>query len=468
MRRFAWRWLVLCSLVVGVAVAGTAAAGVEARPRYGGTLRVAMHAAPASLDPADSTQADSFARHNLTFLLFETLVTAGAGGRLHPGLASSWQASSGATLENQRWQFQLRRKVKFHDQTALTAELVAASLRVANPGWKIVTETDSVVIELEAADPELPAELALPRNAIVKRTADGKLSGTGPFHISDWQPGKKLILAASEDYWKGRPYLDAIEIEMGRSFHDQLIALELGRTDLVEVAAEQSHRVAMEGRPVAASEPVELIALLFAHDAQTPVEKSLRDALALSLDRGSIRSVLLQGTGQPAGGILPDWMTGYGFVFPADADLARARHEREEVKSAPAWTIGYDPGDSISHLLAERIALNARDAGLTLQPTTAATADLRVARIPLASNDPWIALSEVAAAAGLVRPGARGESVEELYAAEQSILATQRIIPLVHLPATYAASASLRNWRPSLDGSWDLADIWLEPGTGIQ
>ncbi len=468
MKRFAWQWVVISSLVAGAATAGTTVAGAETRPQYGGTLRVSMHGAPASLDPADSTQADSFARRNLTFLMFETLVTADAGGRLHPGLASSWQASSGPTLENQRWQFQLRRQVKFHDGTALTAELVAASLRVANPTWKIASEADSVVIELETADPELPAALALPRNSIVKRTADGKLSGTGPFHIRDWQPGKKLVLAAEEDYRKGRPYLDAIEIEMGRSFHDQLIALELGRTDLVEVAAEQSHRITMEGRPIAASEPVELIALLFAHDAQTPAEKSLRDALALSVDRGSIRSVLLQGAGQSAGSILPDWMTGYGFVFPADADLARARHEREEVKVAPAWTIAYDAEDSISHLLAERIALNARDGGLTLQPTTAGTADLRVARIPLVARDPWIALREVAAAAGQVRPAAEGGSVEELYAAEQAILATQRIIPLLHLPVTYAASASLRDWKPSVDGSWNLADVWLGPGNGLQ
>jgi peptide/nickel transport system substrate-binding protein len=467
MKRFAWRWLVISSLVAG-AVIGTAAARAESRPQYGGTLRIAMHAAPASLDPADSTQADSFARRNLTLLIFETLITADAGGRSHPGLAVSWQASSGPAPGRQRWQFQLRRKVKLHDGTALTAELVAASLHVANPNWKVTSEAGSVIIELEAADPELPAELALPRNAIVKREPGGKLLGTGPFHISEWQPGKKLVLVAEEGYWKGRAYLDAIEIELGRSFHDQLIALELGRTDLIEVAAEQSHRVAMEGRPVSASEPVELIALLFARDAQTSAEKSLRDALALSVDRGSIRSVLLQGAGQPAGSILPDWMTGYGFVFPADADLVRARHEREEAKVAPTWTVGYDPGDSISHLLTERIALNARDAGLTLQPTTAATADLRVTRIPLIASDPWIALREVSAAAGLARPTVDGGSVEELYAGEQALLATERLIPLFHLPAAYATSASLRDWTPGVDGSWDLSNVWLVPGNGMQ
>ncbi len=43
-------------------------------------------------------------------------------------------------------------------------------------------------------------------------------------------------------------------------------------------------------------------------------------------------------------------------------------------------------------------------------------------------------------------PKNEGGSVEDLYAAEQAMLATQRIIPLFHLPVTYAASASLKNW----------------------
>jgi peptide/nickel transport system substrate-binding protein len=455
MRRFAWQWLVISSLVAGVA-----AAGAETRPQYGGTLRVAMHIAPTSLDPADGTQLDSLARRNLTFLIFETLVMADAGGRLHPGLATEWQASPG----NRTWRFRMRRGVRFHDGTALTAESVAASLRFANPAWKILSEPESVVIELDAANSELPAELALARNAIVKREIDGKLSGTGAFHITDWHPGKKLFLAAEENYWKGRAYLDGIEIELGRGFHDQLIALELGRSDLVEVAPEQSHRLTTEGRSVATSEPVELIALLSADDAHTPAEKLLRHALGLSVDRGSIWSVLLQGAGQPAGSILPEWMTGYAFLFRAEADLARARLERDEVKVTQAWTVGYDAGDSILHLLAERIALNAKDAGLTLQPTTAPTADLRVVRIPLTGNAPWIALGGVATAAGLPRPARDLASVEELYAAEQSMLATQRVIPLLHVPAAYAATEAVRGWKVGADGGWDFADVWLDSG----
>ena len=445
-----WTWLAVSSLLLG---ALTAAA--ETRPQYGGTLHVTTRAA-AALDPADSSVPDSFARRSLTWLLFDTLVTVDDSGRAKPALAESWQAARG----NQRWQFRLRHGVKFHDGTPLNAEVAAASLRYVNPSWDVSADGDNLIIERDA-DPETLAELALPRNAIVKRDPD-RPNGTGPFHIADWQPGKKLVLAANDDYWRGRPFLDGVEIEMGKSFHDQMTALELGKADLVEVAPEQTHRVSQEGRRLASSAPIELLALLFTRDVSSSDEKALRDALGLSIDRGSIRSVLLQGAGQQTASLLPTWMSGYGFVFPSDADLAKARQLRNQVRSGPAWTIGYDPNDPLARLLAERIALNAKDAGLSLQPTSSVTADLHLARIPLVTSDPWIALEDIVAKAGLPALKSKGGSAEDLYAAEQSALAVERVIPLFHLPVSYAAALHLKNWVLHMDGSWDLADAWLE------
>jgi len=457
MRLFDWRWLVVSSLLF-VALAADA----EVRPQYGGTLHVTMRAAPPSLDPAaaereNGSQPDSFSRRSLTMLIYDTLVATDENGRIQSSLAVSWQSSPA----NQGWQFRLRRGVRFHDGTPLTAEIAAASLRAANPSWNVSADSDSVVIQSESSN--LMADLALPRNAIVKRNPD-KPSGTGPFHIVDWQPGKKLILAAEEGCWRGRPFLDGIEIEMGRSFRDQTIALELGKADLVEVAPEQSHRAALEGRHLANSAPVELLALLFTRDAASQQDRTLRDALAWSVERGSIRSVLLQGVGQPAGGILPNWISGYGFVFSADADLPKARRAREQIRTIPTMTLGYDGSDTVARLIAERLALNAKDAGLALQPTSATAADLRVARIPLASADPWLALAGVAAIAGLASPKAKDGSVEDLYANEQALLASQRIVPLFHLPVSYAAGATLKNWTLRPDGRLSLADAWMGSG----
>ncbi|HYM78430.1 MAG TPA: ABC transporter substrate-binding protein [Candidatus Dormibacteraeota bacterium] len=453
MRHIAWNWFVASSLLLGAL-----ALEAETRPRYGGTLHVTMRAALTSLDPADGSQPDSFARRSVTALLFDTLVSVDESGHVKPALAESWQLARG----NQRRQFRLRHGIRFHDGTPLTGEAAASSLRAANPSWVVISEGDSVIIECDSPDPAPLAELALSRNAIVKRDADNKLIGTGAFHVVDWQPGKKLSLAAEEEHWSGRPFLEGIEIEMGRSFRDQMTALELGKAELVEVAPEQTHRVSQAGHSLTSSAPTELLALLFTREASSPEGKLLREALGLSVERGSIRNVLLQGAGQPAASLLPTWISGYGFVFKAEADLPRARQLRDQVRTIPAWTIGYDGSDPLARLLAERVALNAKDAGLSLQPSASASSDVRLVRIPLAASDPWITLQELAAQSGLPAMKSKSGPTEDLYAAEQAELATGRLIPLFHLPASYTSSSGLRNWALRIDGSWDVANAWLE------
>jgi peptide/nickel transport system substrate-binding protein len=448
MKLFAWQWLAASSLLLAAVVASG-----ETRPRYGGTLRIEMRPALSSLDPADRNVPDSFGRRNVTALIFDTLVTFDDTARIKPALAESWQAAG------QELRLHIRHDVKFHDGTSLTAESVAASLRFANPSWKVMAEPDSVTIQGDFPEEELLAQLALSRNAIVKRDA-GKVSGTGPFHIVDWQSGSRLTLAAEDNCRRGRPFLDSIEVEMGKNYHDQMTALQLGRVDLIEVSPEQVRRISQEGRGIASSMPIELVALVFARGASSPEEQALRSALALSVDRTAIRDVLLQGAGEAAGSILPIWMSGYGFVFSSGVDLSKARQLRGQAATIPNWRLGYDTGDPLDRLLAERIALNAHDAGLALQTTSSPSPDLWIAHLPL-EGDAWNSLGKLADQMGVPLTKRHG-SLEELYAAEQAILKSGWIIPLLHLPASYVASPGLRNWRVRSEGTVSLDDAWLE------
>jgi ABC-type transport system substrate-binding protein len=451
MRLIAFRLLVASSLF------WPAVASAAVRPHYGGSLHVEMRAAPTSLDPADSNQADGFALRDLSNLMFETLISLDQRGEAEPALASAWQVEPG----NQRWQFFLRPGITFQDGAPLTPDAVAASLRRTNPTWKVFSEGAAVVIERDSAAPNLPAELSLPRNSIVKR--DGaKISGTGPFAVSQWDPGKKLLLTARDDYWGGRAFGDAIEIEMGKSFREQMIALDLGKAHVIELAPEQARRAAAEGRQIDSSAPSELIALVLSRDPQSSDDERQRQALALSIDRELLNTVVLQGGGEPAGGLLPNWMTGYAFLFPSSIDLDLARQVRSEIPHTTSWSLSYDPADAAARVIAERVVLNARDAGLGIQITSASGADLRIVRLPLVSIDAQIALSELAAGLGLSPPKFTSSSVDDLYNAENKLLQSQRVIPLLHLRTAYGVSNDVKNWRTSRDGSWRLADVWLD------
>ena len=448
MKRFGLLLLAASSLLTSTGAAAT-------RPHYGGTLRMMMQGAPASLDPTDPALMSSWTGRNLTRAVFDTLLILDDRGMLQPSLATAWQADSG----NQRWVLSLRNDVSFHDGSPLTAEAVASSLRAANPQWRVFTSGAQVVIETTDADPELPVELSLPRNGIAKRTP--KLVGTGPFAIEEWIPGSKLTLVARDDSWRGRAFVDRITVEMGKKLREQEIALDLGKTDLIEVAPEQARRAAAGGRQIARSSPLELIALVFTRDPQSAQEARIREALSLSIDRNAINNVLLQGGGGATGSVLPNWITGYGFLFSPDKDLTQARQIRTDIPQSISWTLAYDAVDPLARVIAERIVLNAKDAGIALRATSFGTFDVRLMRVPISTLNGGVALEKVAESMGLSPVKTNDASVEALYAEEKALLKSGRVIPLLHVPVSYAMAPNVKNWTEGRDASWCLGDVWL-------
>lgn len=443
-------WAILALLLISVASA-------ETRPRYGGTLRVEMRAAPPSLDPAAPARGDGFAQ--IAPLVYDTLVRLDPAGRPVASLASSWQQES-----EHRWRFTVRTGVHFSDGSALTPAAAVQSLHEVNPEWSLRAIGDAVVIESELPLPDLPAVLALARNSIVLRV-DGKLLGTGPFRVNDFQPGRRLTLAALEDGWHERPFVDAIDIQFNRGARDQAMDLELNRADIVEVAPDQLARLNQSGRRVFTSDPVDLLALRFSHSNLR--DGRVREAIALTVDRDSIYNVLLQRHGESAAGLLPNWITGYSFLFAAAPQVARARQLRAEAKQTVALTLVYDATDPLARLVAERVALNANDAGITLKtlPSTqnVTVPDIELVRVRLASTDPVVALAEVSRTDRLALPVPEAPPVTlpDVYRAASAALQDHWAVPIAYLPAAGAVSSRVRNWTRTRDGSWQLENVWL-------
>ncbi len=413
-----------------------------------------LQSAPNTLDlPANSAPADYWDAARVLTLVADNLVTIDTQNRARPALAVAWQSDATA----RHWQFTLRHGVKFHDGSAASAGALAQILGALHSDWNVHSSGESLAIDTGASAPSLLAELALPRNLILKRSAGGLPIGTGAFRVAEWQPGKLLKLVANEESRSGRPFLDAVEIEFGKSLRDQAIALELGKTDVIETAPQASGSNASRIRT---SLPVELMALVFSANSKAQ-DARLREALALSIDRKPIQSVLLKGAGEPTASMLPNWMTGYSAVFSAQANVQRAKLVLAESRQ-PDLKLSYDPRDPQAQLISERVALNAREAGITVQVSLSGTEDLRLVRVVMPSADPATSLLEAARQLGLPQPVVRGNAVEDLYQAEHTLLDGHTVIPLFHLPVASAAGARVRAWDPDRLGGWNLQDLWLE------
>ena len=447
MRRFNLLLLAASSVVWAVA------AQAATRPHYGGILRVAMREAPQAADPANLVQGGA---SNISRLIFDTLVVLDDRGQPQPSLAAEWQAEPG----DLRWRFSLRGGVSFSDGAAMNAAAAAASLRAANAEWKVVATGDTVIVETDVPHPAMPAELALAKNAIAHGGGQ-QPSGTGPFTVSQWLPGKHMTLIANDPYWGGGPFLDAIEVDFGKNDREQLTALDLGRIDIAEVAPENIRRARADGRSVASSNPSELLALVFAAAPRSEEESHARNALAASIDASAINNVVLQGGGNPAGALLPNWLSGYAFVFSPQTNPDRARQERALAKQSASFVLGYNALDPVAHTIAERILLNARDAGIALQLTTSGRSDMKLTRIPIASANAATALAELAKALQLPQPKWAGHTAGEIYSAEKALLQSRQVIPLIHVREGATVLPAVRNFTVRPDGSWQMQNVWL-------
>jgi ABC-type transport system substrate-binding protein len=433
MRRTVWTWLALSSLLAAPGWGAT-------RPRYGGTLVIELSGAFNLLDPSDFPA-------GISHPVAETLLGFNSRGEIEPLLAVAWQADA----DRKRWRFTLRPKVTFHDGEPLTGPsatpALLAGLKRKYPDVTITAGGQALVIQSEHAMPELLGELASGRTAVIRRSDNNPCIGTGPFRVTGWEPGRKLTLAAFEDYWGGRPFLDSVAISM---------ASARASGDVFDVPFSSSRRILAEGTRLWSSRVEELVALV-----GNGVPPAALKAVALTIAREPIVNVLTQRRGEAAFGLLPEWLSGYAFLFRTTPDLGRAR-EAAASSRLGTLTVSYSAADSFAKAVAERISLNARDAGINLQPTPAANGNLRLVRWRVESADTPTELDRLAGLLGLAEPATLdAANPSMLYDAERALLETQRVIPLVYLPVVYGLAPRVH--EKDLGSALQLANLWVDP-----
>jgi ABC-type transport system substrate-binding protein len=471
------------------------AALASTKPRYGGVLHVELLAQSATVDPRQWKvgSRDFAANERLAALVFDRLISLDNYGRFIPQLATEW--SHDASLR--RWQFTLRAGVKFSDGAPLTAADAAAALAPFLPeGLQVSASGNSVIFQSSESRPDLLELLASGRFFISRAAPDSSPLGTGAFTLDEVSKSARaaasdssatsqsstqhLHFSANESCWAGRPFLDAIDVTLGVPPLRALFDLQVGKADIVELAPDVVRRANQSNVRVWSSSPLTLYALRFDVTQPQAANEKLREALSLSLDRTTMAGVLLQKQAEPAAALLPQWLSGYAFLFRLEMDLDRAKELRASLPAnvaggtSPLRLQTDTPGD-LARLLAERVAVNARQTGLSVQPLSKASLHDANAHAPEAAEVHLFAwrFSSLSSREEL-RLLVKATHMEEIkegsfadpdrrYAWERKILEERKLMPLVALPEYAGLAPAVRDWQPNSWGEWRLADVWLEP-----
>jgi peptide/nickel transport system substrate-binding protein len=293
--------------------------------------------------------------------IFNTLVKFDADMKIVPDLATSWTNPDPTT-----WEFKLRKGVKFHDGSEMTAEDVVftfqriADDKFGSPVHKKmaavtgVTAPDAYTVRFTTEKPFAPLLTYLTNTRTstqivckkaVQAMGDAQYGltpvGTGPWKLTEWRPNEKLIFAAHTGYFEpGLPKSAVLEVPLIRDDASAINALIAGQLEFVN-AVPYGDTDRLKKMPAVAFSSVPGLNCRFAAlNIQKPPfdDVHFRRAVSMSINREAFIQAVVFGQAVPSQGYIPKALSWAYDETPhqyAQYNPARAKEELAKSKYGP-------------------------------------------------------------------------------------------------------------------------------------
>lgn len=343
----------LSLLIAGVCTLGGMAAQAQ-------ELKLALSSPPTSMDPHFY---NLFPNLNVSDHIFETLVAMDPDSRIIPRLAESW-----TLVNNLTWEFKLRKGVKFHDGSEMTAEDVVWSMdrpaTIVNSPGKFDVFTKAI-INKKIVDPytirfttnqPYPLMLSdLTQVYIVSKKATTGLAsddfasgkgmiGTGPYKFVKFLRDDRVELDRNDAYWGKKPAWSKVTLRFIPNGATRIAALLSGDVQAIEnVPTPDLARIRSEPSVSMYSKVSHRVIYLYADTSRDkspfitdkdgkPLDKNplqdvrVRRAISMAINRDAIKDRIMEGLSEPTSNLVPKTLFGFNPALPVqkyDADGAK-------------------------------------------------------------------------------------------------------------------------------------------------
>ncbi len=211
-----------------------------------GTAIIAQGVDANTLDPMKGTTNEEV---SIWHHMYEKLLQPDDQGKLQVKLASSYKL-----INNTTWEFILKKGVKFHNGSLLTAKDVKFSLdrgrdpKTKNPMAIYLASIDrvevvddyTVRIITKEPNPLLPLQLGFVGFIVSAAYLEGKEEGflntypmgTGPHKFVEWIKNERITLEAFKDYWGGEPKIKKLIFKPIPETSSRVASLQTGEVDV--------------------------------------------------------------------------------------------------------------------------------------------------------------------------------------------------------------------------------------------
>ncbi len=327
-----------------------------------GQLTWAVHTTlvPSWFDPAEMIQQTPFM---VLYATHDALVKPMPGQPTAPALAESWTISRDGLL----YEFVLRKGVKFHDGSPVTAEDVKFSFeRYRGVYAKTLKEH---VAAIETPDPArvrirlkhpwpdfmtfygartTGAGWIVPKKYLEKVGEDGYKKapiGAGPYKFVSFTPGVELVLEAFDQYWRKTPSVKRLVFRVVPDHATRVAALKRGDVDIAylisgELAEEVRRSPGLAIKAVFPSNHWLIFTDQF--EAKSPWhDQRVRLAANLAIDRKTLNDAATLGLSKVTWSIIPATFEFFWQPPPYPHDVARAKRLLAEA----GYPSGFDAGE---------------------------------------------------------------------------------------------------------------------------
>ena len=349
-----------------------------------------------SLDPHVAVAAGT---KEILFNIFEGLVKPDKNGDLNPAVADSYEISE----DGLTYTFHLRKGVKFHDGSTVTADDVLfciqknadadSSSAYASAFSNIKdyrAEGENIVITLKQKDTDFLQYMTMAIIPKSNENPDTNPIGTGPYKYVSRSPQENIILTRFDGYWGEKAYIKDVTLKICASADSIVMYLLGGSIDLFARVTTTQVDQLKDGNFDILEGTMNLVQAMYLNNVYEPFkDERVRQALCYAIDRQEILNISFAGKGTIIGSSMFPAFGKYYIdetkdVYKTDLEKAKALLKEAGYETGLSFSItvpsNYQPHIDTATVIVEQLKKIGVDAKIKLVEWDSWVADTYVGR----------------------------------------------------------------------------------------